>query len=739
MRTTPSQASFSSGELDPLLHERPDYQRFQSGLAVCRGFVPLRQGAFTRSAGTIFRAVTRGNVPGRVIRFEFAKNDALRLEFTAGWMRVWRYGALVMDGGSPYELAIPYTLEQIRKLRVVQSKDVIYLADGEQPVQKLSRFALDNWTIAPVDYTSGPFRVQNLDEAQTMQFSAASGSVTITGTGDIFDATWIGSLIQIKPTDFSNVAQWTGNTATSVNTQFLSDGNIYRVAAGTNTGVTRPTHTEGTRLTDASQGVKYEYLGDTTGIARITAVANSNSASATVIKAIPQPCIDDPSYRWAEGAWSDRHGYPAAIELFDQSFAAAGTTEEPRTIWFSTLGLLEDFEPSVEADGSFAYAIDGGETQNKIGWLKKSSRGIYIGALGDIYRGYSNASGQRIGPTTFDTDLEATDGAGAAQPIVPYGYPILTTKDEGRVLEIRYSFEQDGGVPLELSLPAQHLGDQGFKEMAWQSAPLRIANMRRGNGDLAVMIYDPNEDVLGWAQYPVAGGFVHSIAVAPDATGTRDVLTMIVERQLNGVTTYCVEDQAQLFGALPGIAAIEDANHLFCASVFDLGVATDTFAVPHLEGEDVYAWTDQGRYGPLTVPAGGDLILPAECRKAVIGLLDETHFVETLDIQAATENGSSKGRKRRLHTGSGIGIHRTAAGEVEGVEYHSGRDALLESGYVSLLPQSVAADLTTAYTGMVKSEAATGYADRIGLRFRPIGGAPMTITSITPNVEESGP
>ncbi|MEM9579055.1 MAG: hypothetical protein AAF891_00090 [Pseudomonadota bacterium] len=739
MRTTPSQAAFSSGEIDELLYERSDYQRFQTGLAVCRGFVPLRQGGFTRAPGTIFRATTRGNQPGRVIRFEFARNDALRLEFTAGWMRVWRYGALVMDGGAPFELAIPYSLDQIRKLRFLQVKDVIYLADGEQPIHKLSRFALDNWTIAPVDYKSGPFRVQNLDETKTMQFSAMTGTVTITATGDIFDAAWVGGLVQIAPTDYSSVAQWTGNTTTAVNDFFVTDGKIYRVAAGSNTGVNTPVHTEGTRLTDKSQNVQYEYIGKTTGIARITAVSDANTATAEVITAIPKPCVDDPSYRWSEGAWSDRYGYPAAIELFEQSFAAAGTPEEPRTVWISTLGLLEDFEPSIEADGSFAYAIDGGETQNKITWLKKARRGLYIGALGDIYRGFSNDSGQRIGPTTFDTDLEATDGAGEAQPIVPYGYPILTTKDEGRVQEIRYSFEEDGGVPLELSLPAQHLGDQGFLEMAWQSAPLRTGYLRRGNGELATMIYDPNEDVLGWAQYSVASGFVHSITTTPNEDGKRDVLTMIVEREINGVPTYCVEDQDVLFGALPGAPQIENANHLFCSLMFDLEVASDTFAVPHLEGEEVYAWTNVGRHGPITAGPGGEVVLPIACTKAIIGLLDETHFVETLDVQAATENGSSEGRKRRLHAGSGIAVHRTAAGLVTAVEYHTEDSDVIETGRVSLLPERVAADLTSAVSGMTSSEAATGYADRVSLRFYPVGGAPMTILSVTPNVEESGP
>lgn len=89
-RTSPPQVAFSSGELDPLLQRRFDYQRFQTGLAKCRGFLPLPQGAFTRAPGTIHRGATRGNAAGILVPFEFAENDALVLEFTPLKMRVSR-------------------------------------------------------------------------------------------------------------------------------------------------------------------------------------------------------------------------------------------------------------------------------------------------------------------------------------------------------------------------------------------------------------------------------------------------------------------------------------------------------------------------------------------------------------------------------------------------------------------------------------------------------------------------
>lgn len=702
-----------------------------------RGFLPLREGGFTRSPGTLFRGHTRGNKRARLINFEFAANDALTLEFTDGYMRVWRYGALVMSGAAPYELATPYDEAAIQRLQWVQSADVIYLADGQSQINKLSRFALDNWTIAPVTYERGPFRIQNLDEAKTIQCSATTGSVTLTGVGNIFDATFVGVLLRLVPVDFTNIALWTSNTAVSVGDLMRNGNEIYELTAGSNTGAVAPVHKEGTQLVDKSTGTKWKHVSGNSGIVRITAVSGPNSATADVLKAVPKACVDSPTYRWSEGAWSQRHGFPKALAIHEQRLWAGFTANDPRTVWASTIGDFEDFEPSVQSDGSFAYKISGSDTQNGGNWLRTGRRGIYIGALGEVYRGFSNERGQPLGPTTFSTELEATDGTTSARPILPYGFPVYPTKDETRLVELRYSFQEDGARPVELSSPSSHLGVDGFVEVAWQSSPHRLAWLRRNTGDLLVMLYDPKEDVLGWAVYPLAGGFVESMSITPEASGGKDILTLSVKRVINGATVRMIEEQALIYGTLFGADPISSAVHFFAASKFAPGVATDTFNVVHLLGQDVHIWTDKGEFGPMTVPPGGDITLPVKVNSAVIGLFDATHKVETLPIRAAASDGDPRGRPMRLHSGMGLILHRTAAGHVAAVE----RDLAQPDRVGKLQPvlsQHVAADLTQAFSGTTQLSLPSGYAAETSLEFRPCSGAPMTVLAVIPPIEEAG-
>lgn len=744
-----AQLAYSSGEISPLLRDRIDYQRHQTGLSACRGFIPLRQGGFTRAPGTIHRGETRGNATGRLIPFEFAKDDAVILELTPGWMRVWRYGALVQSGGGTYEVASPYDADDLGRLQWVQSADVIYFADGQKPIQKLSRFALDNWQWSAATFDTGPFQVQNLDEAKTVSASAGTGTVTLTASSSLFTAAHVGSLMRLDAEDYSDIPLWTGNTAIDPGQLMRYDGNIYKLltAGGNgdilnpssgNTGVNPPVHTEGIEQVSLDPIIKWEFISDGTGVVRITAVASGTSATATVLKRLPSSVVGSPTYRWSEGAWSALHGYPSSLDIFEQRLVAAATPAEPRTLWFSIVGDFQDFTPGNEADEGFAYSIAGNSSMNRILWLKAGRSGLHIGALGEEYSSRSSDGSKVVGPTTTVFGLDSSIGsAEGVRPVAPDGRPIFVSKDGRRVIEIGYDFQSDSNRAAELSLPSEHLGAEGFAEIAWQSSPQRLAWLRRGNGELAVMIYDPSEDVLGWAPYPLAGGAVEAMAVSSSADGSNDILTLIVRREVDGQTVRFVEDQAISYGVLSGSQPIAEAVHLFGASIFTPGVATAEFSVPHLVGETVHAWTDVGEYGPIEVPAGGLVTLPAFVNRATIGLFDATHYAETLPLQPLVRDGSPMGRRKRLTPMAALGMHRTAAAKIAAVETDFAQ-AVREWPAMNVIPRIVAADLSQAFSGMSRLPLTTGYANDVAVRFYPVGGAPMTVRALEVSIAEAG-
>jgi hypothetical protein len=736
-RTSPPQVSFGSGEIDPLLHRRFDYQRFQTGLAVCKGFLPLAQGGFTRAPGTLHRGSTRANAEGVLLPFTFAVNDAVVLEFTDLRMRVWRYGELVQSGGSPYELVTPYPLASLSRLQWVQSADVIYLADGLRPIQKLSRFALDSWTITAFDPPNGPFRVQNLDKTKTIQASATTGSITLTASVATFEPNHVGSLMELKLTDNLAVDVWRSNETLPINTPRRVGRNVYITRGGASvTGSSPPTHEEGTWRADG--GTIWEFVSTDTGIVRITGYTSPTSVTATVVQTVPGACVLSPTYRWSEGAWSTRYGYPSSIEIYDQRLCAAATPDEPRTIWFSTAGDFENFAPGVEADSSFVYSIAGDNTVNRILNLRRGATGLHILALGEEYSTRSDTRGQVIGPTTTVFNSNSAFGSHTARPIAPGGNPMFITRDRRRLIMMNYSFEADANRPVILSRASQHLGNALFDQIVWQASPEPMAWIRRATGDLAVMIFDAAEEVLGWATVPLAGGFCESLAVTPNADGTADEVMMIVRRTVNGATVRFVETMTPIFGLLSGTQPISQACHFFAALDVTPPSPTDTFTVPHLIGKSVYAWTDVGQFGPITVPADGVISFPSLAGHAFIGLFDDTHFAETLDVQAAAADGNTMGRKKRLHAQFGIGLHNTAQALIQVVERDFAQ-AERVGDLRRIVPQPVAATLgQTAWSGVHQVPEPSGHASELAIRFFPFGGAPMTVTALIPIVQEAG-
>lgn len=744
-RSNPVQRSFSAGEVSPLLYGRPDYQRTQTGLRQCRGFLPLRQGAVTRAPGTIYRGATRGNGEARLIGFQFAADDAVVLEFSALRMRVWRYGALVMSGGVPYELVTPYDMAAVRRLSWMQEADVIDFVDGAINPRRLSRLALDNWTITTPGITGGPFRVENADTGVRIKASAATGTITLDGTGGPFVAAHVGSLFQLRATEDSSVPLWVGNRTTAVGDLWRYDGRIYEVTAGNNTGPNPPTHHEGTVKLGDGTFATMAFVSDLIGIVRVTAVTSANLASATVVKRVPSSIVAASTFRWSEGAFSTKNGFPSAIGGEDQRRVYADTAAEPRTMWFSTAGTDRDFEPGTDADSSFAYGLAGSRTQNRIHWLQSGARGLYAGTLGEVYAARPTATQEAIGPQNASFGSVSAIGSSTAQPIAPNGTPIYISSDRQRLFELRYSLADEAYAPVELSLPSEHLGNAGFEELAWQSSPLRLVWVRRSDGTAAIMVNDPAEDVLGWAPYSVAGGAIESIVVSPDATGSTDIVTMVVRRTVDGATKRYVEEVAFAYGLLTGAQPVAEAVHLFAAVVLTGAAAAERVidGLDHLEGATVSVWSDRGDLGTFVVE-GGEIAfeegltwfpdLPAG--RLTIGLFDASHILETLDVQLQLPEGASLGRQKRVKA-LGLRWHRTAAAEVSHVERQFGKPDIV-SPWREAMALPVPVDLVEGWSGVANLVEPTGWAPEITFRLRPKGGAPMTLAALMAVGEVSG-
>jgi len=754
-RNAAFKGNFGAGEISPLLHARPDFKRTQTGVRAVNGFLPLPEGGMMRSPGTVFWDFTRADtetgedLPCRLLAFEFNAADAVLLELYDGVMRVRRYGQLVLDEfDQPYELALPYTAADIARLNWVQSADVIYLAEGTKPIHKLSRLALNIWTIAPLSIDSGPFQPTNTEKDKKITASAAVGTVTLISDFDVFESSHVGTLVRLEPEDWPGVAYWQGGVdvegSVSGQVRCRNDGRVYELnmAATNQTGFSPPVHDAGQVKMNTYPGTIYTFLSDEDGVVRITAVTNARSATATVIKRIPEPIYagggvyaTTSTYRWAFGAWSEKSGYPSKLALYDQRMFAARTQAEPRTVWASaTGGGYLDFAPGSNPDDAFSLIIDGEGSLNPIQWMAAGARALHIGAQAEEYSLRSISENTAVAVNNARIGRDSSKGSIAAQPVTPEGSPIFISRDGRRLFEINYVIEYDANIARELSAPSRHLGQHRFRQVAHQGAPMSMHWIRRENGDLLALSYNRGEDAQGWARLSVADGFVEDVATTRAGSDDAALLVMVVRRTIDGVTRRCIEAMAPppKWDFIP--VGDVPATHLFCASVFAPETATHTFTVPHLAGETVQVWADDLDFGALTIAGDGTLTLPSAVSRCEVGYFDDTHFLDLLDLGTYAEGGLP-GAPRRVQKLPAVQLFASQQGYVQVVARSFGKPDRL-GRRETLVPERVASDGLPACTGSVALKFAAGFEEESGLRFTPFSGASLTVAGVTAILEK---
>jgi hypothetical protein len=289
-RANPILSNFNAGELSPLIGGRPELAKFQTGLSVCKNFIPRVQGALTRRGGTRYVVEARDTATPNhhpwFVRFVFAVNDAFVLEFGDTYIRFYRdRGVLTLDPdalpaawsgatayvqgdlvsragvnyycevahtnhgppnsgywhplpGTVYEIPAPYVGSALASakdgsfaIRYTQSGDVIYLAHPAYQPRKLTRRGNTDWVLEPYEPDGGPFKDQNEDETITVYATAVNvGDETslVAEGGDIFLPGHVGALFYLQMKDGGDIKPWEVYQRVVVDEVRRSDGKYYK-------------------------------------------------------------------------------------------------------------------------------------------------------------------------------------------------------------------------------------------------------------------------------------------------------------------------------------------------------------------------------------------------------------------------------------------------------------------------------------------------------------------------------
>ena len=539
----------------------------------------------------------------------------------------------------------PYTTTtHLRNIRFDQSGDILFLACKSFLQRKIERRATRSWSFVWYLSDNGPYLVENTT-ATTIAASALAGNITLTASRDLFLTGHIGCLFRIRSegqrvtgaisaqNTFTNnievtgvgeerrfaitltgtwsatvtlqrsvgvagnwvdVNTYTSNVTTTYNDSLDNQNVFYRL------GVKTGDYTSGT----VTATLDYP-LGSIVGVVRITGVTDSVTASAEVLVDLGST---DASEFWAEGAWSTVNGFPTAVAFYEGRLWWAGNNG----IYGSVSDDFYNYNPDTIGDSAPINRTIGSGPVDDINWILPLQR-LILGAEGAEHSVRATSFDEVLTPSNFNIKEASSYGSKDATAVKVDSRGVYVQRGGSRVFGLGFDLETGDYRSDELTLVVPEVCQPSVVHLAVQRLPDTRIHCVRSDGKVAVLIYNPVENVLCWVLVETDGE-VEDVVVLPG--DNEDRVYYVVKRTIDGNTKRYLEKWALESEAQGG----EDNKIADSFLVYEGASTTTITGLSHLEGETVVIWGNSKDLGTKTVVGGQIDTLPEAVTKAYIGL-----------------------------------------------------------------------------------------------------------------------
>lgn len=543
-------------------------------------------------------------------------------------------------------LTSPWGAADLSMLRWDQSGDIMFVAcDGYRQRQILRR-AARSWSIQEYLTNDGPYRIENITST-TLAPSALTGNITLTssavaGTG-VFRSTSVGSLYRLTSIGQTVSDSFSAENDFSTHIRVFGTGESRRFAisiTGTFTATvtlqrsfdegatwqdvtpyTVPTSTTvldglddqivwyrvGIKLGDYTSGTAAASLvynsGSITGVVRVTGFSSTTSVSAEVLTPLGGTTASDV---WAEGAWSDRRGWPSAVRFHDGRLFWMGKDK----FWGTVTDQFYTFDPEFEGDAGPINRSIGYGPVDTINWALSLNR-LIVGTDGSEISCRSSSFNEPLTPTNFTPKDSSNQGSSSVAAIKIDSRGIFVQRNGRSIYELAYDVAGEDYVPDDLTKLVPDIGAPGVVALGAQRKPDTRVHAVLADGTVAVMIYDRIENVVCWVKVETDGA-VEDVCVLPGSD--EDIVYYVVARTIDGATVRYLERWAMESEARGGAV-----NKMADSYVYAAASASTITGLDHLEGETVCAFGGGEDLGTFTV-GGGSITLPEAYANRCAGL-----------------------------------------------------------------------------------------------------------------------
>ena len=550
-----------------------------------------------------------------------------------------------VEAAGPMVLSAPWGSNDLRRIRSDQSGDVLFIACKNYLQRKIERRGTRSWSLTWYLSDDGPYTAENKTET-TIAASAVNGNITLTASRSLFVPGHVGTLFRIRSVGqlvsaaiaaantFTSTIQitgvgesrrfaitvvgtWSGTVTLQRSVGVV--GNWVDVSAYTTTNIAT-TYADSldnqdvfyrigfktAQYTSGTATCKLDYpLGSITGIARVTAYTSSSVVAAEVLTDFGSVAA---SKFWSIGSWSSVTGFPTAVAFYEGRLWWAGNNG----VFGSVSDDFYNYNPDTVGDSGPINRTVGSGPVDDINWILPLQR-LILGAEGAEHSARATSFDEVLTPTNFNIKEASNLGSKNVIAVKIDSRGVFVQRGGTRLFELSFSAESGDYASIETTLLAPDVGKPNIVHVAVQRLPDTRIHCVRSDGVVAVLIYNPVENVLCWVTVSTDGE-VEDVCTLPG--DTEDRVYYVVKRTINGVTKRYLERWALEEEARGGID-----NMVSDSFVLYEGAATTSLSgLSHLEGKTVVIWGNGKDLGTKTVVGGQITTLPEAVTVAYVGL-----------------------------------------------------------------------------------------------------------------------
>lgn len=282
-------------------------------------------------------------------------------------------------------------------------------------------------------------------------------------------------------------------------------------------------------------------------IVKATAYVSSTTMTVTAVTDIyfNYEDADNKTSDWAEGAWSAVRYYPRACTLHEGRMWYAATTTSPQTLWSSKSSEYDDFTRSANLYDNEAVVLElDGPDVSQIEWIASFGK-LFVGTAKTEYMLEANDPNDPITPTDRRAKIQSSYGSSHIQPVVLDNGILFAQRNGLKTRFVTLNQYGDRQITTDVNRLAEHVFISPPTGFSVQTVPYTQVWAAREDGQAAVLVWNPDEEVLSWSRC-VTGGVVDypteqykSFATIPGTN--EDQVWYSVLRRINGTLVTYIE------------------------------------------------------------------------------------------------------------------------------------------------------------------------------------------------------